>query len=210
MLRRFFVTFFGITLMGLGIALFMSSNLGTDPFTSFIQAIEHVLSVKFIIVYWAVNILIFFVQFLLDRKMIGIGTVMNWVLMGIYIPLFGSLIKKVVGTPDLLFIRFIFMLLGVLFLSFGASLYQTANLGISPYDSLAIIFSNRTKIRYFWARMLSDGICVITCLLLVGFSLGYIGIGSVVCVFGIGPVIYAFNKTAKKNMWYVKNLLLKL
>ena len=193
MLRRFFVTFIGITFIGMGVALFATSDLGTDPYTSFVMAFGTIFKLNFAIIYWLISLIIFLFEIFLDRRLVGIGTIMNWGLVGVYVDLFSYIIEISIGLPHSLIKRVIFMLSGVVILGFGASLYQTANLGISPYDSLAIIYANKTKWRYFWVRIISDASCVLVAFLLAGSKSGLIGIGSLVCALGIGPVVHFFN-----------------
>ena len=101
--------------------------------------------------------------------------------------------------------RFIFMVAGVIVLSFAASLYQTADLGISPYDSIAIIISNKFKIKFFWARIITDSICVIISFALGGITLGILGIGSFICALGMGPIVHFFHTKVSRKLCGYKN-----
>ena len=60
------------------------------------------------------------------------------------------------------------MAAGVLVLSLSASLYQTADLGIAPYDALSIIMADRLPLPYFWCRILTDSLCTVAAFLLGG------------------------------------------
>ena len=204
-LRRFLVMSFGIFIIGLGIALFKSSNLGTDPYTSGVMACGNLFKIEFAIIYWIANIVAFIIEFIWGRKMIGIGTIMNGTLVGVYIDLFLHLIKNSIGEPETLVMRFIFMVAGVIVLSFAASLYQTADLGISPYDSIAIIISNKFKINFFWARIITDSICVVISFVLGGITLGILGIGSFICALGMGPIVHFFNTKVSRKLCGYEN-----
>lgn len=206
MLRRFIVMCFGIVSIGLGISLFKLSDLGTDPYTSFVMAFGNFVRLDFAIIYWIINIAAFAVEFTWGRKMIGIGTIFNWALVGVCVDLFIRLIKALIIIPTALFPRILLMCGGVLVLSFAASLYQTANLGISPYDSLAIIISNKFKIEFFWARIITDATCIVLSFILGGIGLGILGVGSIICALGMGPIVYFFNeKVSKKLCGYEKS-----
>lgn len=78
-------------------------------------------------------------------------------------------------------------------------MYQTADLGVGPYDSLAIILDRKLpKIKYFWCRIFVDGSCALLAVILGGFQAGLIGIGTLLSAFGFGPFISFFNKISKK------------
>ena len=72
----------------------------------------------------------------------------------------------------------------------GASLYFTADLGVSVYDAVALCLSERTPIKFQYCRIGSDVVCVV-----VGFIFGAkVGIGTLVTVFFTGPLIHIFQE----------------
>ena len=63
--------------------------------------------------------------------------------------------------------------------------------GVSPYDSVSIIMDEKIKkLPYFWARIFTDSLCTIVCFL----TGGLLGLGTLVCAFGIGPLVTFYNK----------------
>ena len=92
--------------------------------------------------------------------------------------------------------KLLVMVAGVLILSFSCALYQTANLGIAPYDALSLVLSHRSKVKYFWCRIFTDSVCVA-----IAFFLGgLIGLGTLVCALGLGPFITFFTKYAAEKL----------
>ena len=73
--------------------------------------------------------------------------------------------------------------------AFGCSLYQTADLGVAPYDSLALALRDHLHKPYFGCRVFTDALCALVTFLLGGL----VGIGTLVCAFGLGPFIQFFN-----------------
>jgi uncharacterized membrane protein YczE len=71
----------------------------------------------------------------------------------------------------------------------GASLYQTADLGIAPYDYLSLGLRDYTPVPYFGCRVFTDALCALLCWLLGGL----VGIGTLICAFCLGPFIQFFN-----------------
>ncbi|WP_461249053.1 hypothetical protein, partial [Treponema sp. R6D11] len=75
-------------------------------------------------------------------------------------------------------IRITALIVGIVIICLTAAVYIEANLGISPYDSAALIISEKMKKEkwYRWIRIITDFICTGT-----GFLLGNIpGIGTIV------------------------------
>jgi uncharacterized membrane protein YczE len=85
----------------------------------------------------------------------------------------------------------------------SSAFYFTAALGVSTYDAVALIWSERqTKIPFSRCRIITDFACVLIGVLLcrlAGYTLGEIfgvlGIGTIITAFFMGPLIAFFNKT---------------
>ena len=87
-----------------------------------------------------------------------------------------------------LWVRFILLLLGLVLLCLGTSLYFTADLGVSAYDAVALIFAKKTPIFFRICRIGTDVVCVI-----IGLSFNAtVGIGTVLTAFFMGLVIQWF------------------
>lgn len=99
-------------------------------------------------------------------------------------------------TPDNMISRFILMFTGVIILSFSAALYQTANLGIAPYDAISLIMDEHLPLPYFWCRIITDS----TCAVVAFFFGGIIGLGTLFCALGLGPFINYFTHTAARKL----------
>ena len=84
------------------------------------------------------------------------------------------------------------MLLALPFVSLGVSLYQSSELGASPYDSLALTLDDRLpKIPYFWCRIAVDGTFTLLAFLLGGI----VGWGTLACALCLGPFVHFFQQT---------------
>ena len=198
-LRRFIVMFLGIVLLGCGIGLFKLSLTGNDPSSAMVMAVADTVGMEFAPMLLIFNCAWFLVEILWGRKLIGIGTFVNWFFTGTFASLFLKLIAPVTDRWDIagsLPLKLGILCVGILVLSFACSLYQTADLGIAPYDSHSILLSRLTKIPYFWCRMLTDSACVAVALLFGGL----IGIGTLVCALGLGPFISFFSKNLARRL----------
>ena len=82
MLRRVGVMFLGILIMGVGIGLFKVSLMGNDPSSALGIAVGDWVGIDFSISIIVMNCLYFVVELIFGRKMIGIGTFVNWFFVG--------------------------------------------------------------------------------------------------------------------------------
>ena len=143
-----------------------------------------------------VNVFFFIFQIWLGRHLIGFGTIVNAFFLGYIAAFFYSLIP----APSAFIARLLIMLVGVLVIALGLSLYQSADMGVAPYDALSMIMAERQKkVPYFWCRVITDAFCAIVCYVFGGI----IGIGTVFSAFGFGPFIQFFNTHVSQKL--VKN-----
>lgn len=194
--RRLTVMLSGIGIMGVGVALFKLSLMGNDPHTALMIAIGDQLGIDFSIVLFVVNCVWFLAEWRFGKELIGIGTFINWFFVG---PL-ASLCEKVVlffwGAPVGMGARIWLMLAGIVTLSLACALYQTADLGVAPYDALSIMLSRRSGKSYFPCRMLTDSLCVLAAFFLGGL----LGAGTLACAVGLGPFITFFSRKVERYL----------
>lgn len=196
--RRIIGMLLGIFIMSLGLILFKLSLMGNGPSTSMVIAIADRIKIDFAIVMVVSNCLFFAVEWIWNKKLIGIGTFVNWFLIGPLASLYERAIRAVWDVPAEFLPRLILMAAGILVLSLASSFYQTANVGIAPYDALSLTISEKSGWQYFGCRILTDGICVLITYLLGGI----VGIGTLVCAFGLGPFVQFFSKHAARPLIY--------
>ncbi len=84
----------------------------------------------------------------LDRKQIGIGTILNMVLVGFEIQWFTTIYHQLFGYRTTFLIVAADTLIGLTLFTLGASLYMAPDLGAAPYDAIAPIITQRTKLSY--------------------------------------------------------------
>lgn len=195
-LRRILGMVLGNVVLGIGIAVFRTSLLGNDPYSAMIMAGADHLPIAYSTLLLIVNAVIFVVEIVWGRHFIGLGTFVNWFLLG-YAASFFIDIFAVLQIPERgIAVRLLTVAAGVLVVSLGVSLYQSADLGISPYDSLSIIISEHCPAPYFWCRLATDVVCTAVCFALGGI----VNIGTAVCAFGLGPFIHFFDKNVSEKV----------
>lgn len=195
-LRRILGMVLGNVVLGIGIAVFRTSLLGNDPYSAVVMAGADHLPIAYSTLLLIVNAVIFVVEIVWGRHFIGLGTFVNWFLLG-YVASFFIDIFAVLQIPERgIVVRLLTVVVGVLVVSLGVSLYQSADLGISPYDSLSIIISEHCPAPYFWCRLATDVVCTAVCFVLGGI----VNIGTAVCAFGLGPFIHFFDKNVSEKV----------
>ncbi len=196
MTRRVLVMTFGILLMGLGVSLFKLSVTGNDPSSAFSMAVAARVGLPFSVTLSIVNCIWFISEITLGRHYIGIGTFVNWFGVGIFADMFLAIAGKLNFAPEPLPLRLLVMVAGILVLSCSCAIYQTADVGVAPYDAMSLIMDERLPLPYFWCRIIIDTAAAILAWLLGGI----IGIGTLVCALGLGPFITFFTAFVAKPL----------
>lgn len=194
--RRIVYTVVGVFFIGFGISVFSYSNLGVDAFTSFTMGVSGKIGIGLGTIQLVINFVIIAVVALLSRKLIGLGTVLNMVLVGYICEFFIFIYGKLLPTPESLVVKLILMFVGTLLLCLGVAFYFVADLGVSPYDATGIILEERTKIPYRWCRIITDALITATAF----FLAGPIGIGTVISSLFTGPFISFFKKHVAEKL----------
>ena len=112
------------------------------------------------------------------------------------------------GLDAPLWLRIVFLLVAIVILCLSSSLYFTADLGVSTYDAVALIWSQRqSKIKFAFCRVICDFVCVAAGVALLFASgqdieqiLGSVGIGTIITAFFMGPLITFFNKNVAQKI----------
>ena len=176
--KRIAMSFFGVIVTGFCIGAFQKANLGADPFTCFVTGFANVFhstySTFYIIVTGALLVGVFFADF------------MKNILDGFF------------PSPDI-GTRIVMMLFGIFGTCFAASVYFTADLGVSAYDAFSLIAANKYKLAAFrLCRIASDSVCV-----LIGFICHVtIGVGTIITALFMGPVVQWFNTNVSEPFLY--------
>lgn len=196
-IRCFAIMVIGNVFMGMGGSLFKMSGLGNDPWTGMLMGVSDAIGMVYAHFSVAVNLGLFVLQVLLGRRLIGAGTVVNGLGLGYIVTFWMKTWASLFPQPELLVVRLILMAVGMVITSFGLSLYQAADMGVAPYDSLSMIMTERLKkIPYFWNRVFTDGVCTVICWI----SGGIVGVGTLVTVFALGPFISFFHKYCAEKL----------
>lgn len=195
-LRRIVGMVVGNIILGIGIAIFRASLLGNDPFSAMMMAGAERTGIAYSLFVPMVNTLFFIAEICWGRHFIGIGTFVNWFLLGKIAEIFIVRLEVFEIAQRGMPIRLLTVAVGVLVVSLGVSFYQTADLGIAPYDSISIMMSEHCPLPYFWCRLITDVVCTAVCFALGGI----VNVGTAICAFGLGPFVHFFDRHVSRRM----------
>jgi uncharacterized membrane protein YczE len=191
--RNILFVIIGVSIMAAGISLMRYAALGIDPYSCMNTGMARKLGLSFGTWQLISNTVLLAGVIIFDRKRIGFGTVYNMVATG-YTSDFFLRFLSVVEFPNELAVaaRIASLIAGIAILSFGAALYIEANMGVSPYDALAIMLTDKTRRSawFRWYRIGTDGVCVIA-----GFlTRSDVGIGTLITACFAGPLMAFFRE----------------
>ena len=172
----------GLALFGVGDALILQAQLGAAPWDMLHQGVSHAIdiSVGTVSIGTAVVVLLLWIPL---RQRPGIGTILNAIEIGLVI----NLVLAHVPETDRLPARIGILVGGVLLVALGSGIYIGAGLGTGPRDGLMVGLSRRgVSVRLARTAIeITVGIA--------GFFLGIRpGIGTLIFMFGIGPLVQLF------------------
>lgn len=188
--KRFVLMLLGNVILGMGVSIFKLANLGNDAFNAMVMSLADCTMIQYSALFAIISGILLLIELIGGRELIGIGTLVNAFLQGYIATFFYGIWTGLDWKPTGLLIQIAVMCIGVVLTAFGLSMYQSADAGVSPYDSIPIIAAKRIKkVPYFWWRIFMDGLSALICFL----TGGLIGIGTLAGTFGFGPLIQFFN-----------------
>ena len=203
--KRYFVKrcammLIGILFICICVGCYRLSGFGVDAFTCMNLGVSGFVGMSFGTWQLIVNAVILVIVFFTVRKCIGAGTIVNMVCVGYGADLICWLTLDVFQIEMTLPLRIAALLAGCVFAGLGVAFYMVAEMGIAPYDSVALIIEKATKkkIRFQYARVISDVTCVVIgvvfCLIAGGSLWMIVGIGTLCNAFFNGPLIQFFKE----------------
>ncbi len=200
-ITRVIILFIGLIIAHFGVSLFLLANLGSDPFNVMIQglsrSIGNVITSPLIThgnTHMAVSILIIIVLLFVDRTYIKIGTLICMFCGGPIIDIFNMMLAMVITPDSTMAVRVISNVLGCIILALGMSVVIKSQAGTGPNDLVGVVISDKLKKKFSIIRMMVDA-CFLVCGWLLG---GVVGIGTVICLFLVGPVAGFFLPKSEK------------
>lgn len=210
--KRILMSALGVVICGISVGMFKHASLGVDPFQSLMSGLDAVIPIHFGTLYVIANVLLLVFALILDRRKIGLATLINLFLLGYIAEFSQNCMSRLFPAPGLA-LRLLILVVAIVIMCLASAFYFTADLGVSTYDAVALIWSEKQhRIRFPICRVITDLFCVICGILLcrlAGFDLrritGEVGIGTIITAFFMGPLIEVFNNSIAKPFLYGKS-----
>ena len=191
------LTVMGITIISIGLTFMRYAVLGLDPASCLNTGVSKKLGISFGT--WALILysIMLIGMFIFDRSKIGFGTLYNLITVGYTSDFLLWIINKIAIFESFsIQTRIISFIAGILILYFGAAIYIVTNMGLGPYDAIAVIISDKIKRPnwFKWIRIGTDGLCVLGGIL----TQSDVGVGTLITVLFAGPLIAFYIKLITK------------
>ncbi len=185
MTKRILLFFLGVTIIQFGVALFLRTNIGSDPFTLFTQGLSFLLNTTPGRANMVILICTTIIIILVDRKRIKLGTVICAFGVGPIID-FCLWIASYIPVDSLNIVAKSAILLGGCFvIAVGFSILSATEVGVAPNDIIPFILVDKTKVQYKYVRICLD----LSFFILGALFGGVFGVGTIIAMFVTGPFI---------------------
>jgi uncharacterized protein len=168
----------GCVVLGIGVALLLAADLGSDGYSTFVNGLAITTGVDF----WIVNLVVGVVLVALAalRKVYpGIGTVVQVVLVGVTV----SVVLDLITTPDALAWRAALLAAAFPVLALGIALYLGSHTGAGPAEAAALAWDPPVPFKWSYSVVQGGGA-------LGGWLLGAtVGVGTLAVILLLGPAV---------------------
>lgn len=168
----------GCVVLGIGVGLLLGADLGSDGYSTLVNGVALSLEIEFWIANLGVGVL--FVALAAARKVVpGVGTVVQVLLVGAAV----SVALEVLGSPDGMTARIIFLALAFPVLALGIATYLGSRTGAGPAEGAALAWDPPLPFRWTYSAVQGGGA-------LVGWLLGAtVGVGTIAVIVLLGPLV---------------------
>ncbi|MBO5621093.1 MAG: hypothetical protein J5959_05630 [Butyrivibrio sp.] len=199
--KRMILMCVGVFFMGFFLSFLIKVDLGTDPCTFMNLTLSRAIGISFGTWQLILNAILFIFVILFGRKFIGFGTIANMVFIGYIADFFVWLWEKCIPEnyfTDMPYRAVIFLLALFMFIV-AVSFYINANMGVSPYDAIPQIISERVfkKVPFAVIRICFDFLVIIIGVVFKGTP----NIGIVLMALFLGPIISVVGKFINKFLF---------
>jgi uncharacterized protein len=176
---RYLALFSGLFIIANGIVLMINAHLGVTPWDVLHIGLSTKIGLTIGQVIQGTGLLLIAVSYFFKIKP-SIGTILNMIFLGLFVDL--VIAGGYVPQPELLWLRIVLYICGVVIYGFGIAFYISPNLGAGPRDSLMLALTRVSRFRVGTIRTFLE-VTVAT----IGYFLGGpLGIGTVIFALSIG------------------------
>ncbi len=181
-LGRVLLSTTGTVLLSFGNALHLGAGKGTDSLMVFLDGLSQVSQVTIGTVMLWFNVVALTIFFFIDRKKIGLGSLIISVLPS---PIVDGLLATGLFTPHTLAGAYIMALAACIIKGIAIGMYMQPNVGYAPYECLQMRIHEKRGYAIGRIRMAMDAVTLV-----LGYLMGGVaGGGTVLALLIMGPVM---------------------
>ena len=182
MTKRYFKLILGLFLFAVGTVITINANLGYSPWDVFHQGLGNIFGIKIGTANVLVGVSIVVIEMLRGIKP-GIGTILNMLLIGVFMNIIMSI--DIMPTFSNIYIRILTIPIGMIIIGLGSYFYIGAGFGAGPRDGLMLFLIRKTNKS---VRFIRNSIEITV--LIIGYILrGPVGVGTVIISLGLGYAV---------------------
>lgn len=182
MTKRYFKLILGLFLFAVGTVITINANLGYSPWDVFHQGLGNIFGIKIGTANVLVGVSIVVIEMLRGIKP-GIGTILNMLLIGVFMNIIMSI--DIMPTFSNIYIRILTIPIGMIVIGLGSYFYIGAGFGAGPRDGLMLFLIRKTNKS---VRFIRNSIEITV--LIIGYILrGPVGVGTVIISLGLGYAV---------------------
>lgn len=193
-MKKCLLVFFVMNLVGIAVALFLASGLGSDSIGLLCDGIRHVLPISFGNASLIYNLLIIVLAFCIAKENLGLGTVVYALVSGYFIDFYGYVIEVFKVNENVMAVRILSFIIGQCCLSLGLAILIQLKLGMNALDAVLYKIQEKSKLPYAGLRTACD----ISYVILGTLMGGTFGIGTICSVLLTGTMVSKIIKIIEK------------
>lgn len=197
-ISKIVMVFVVMNLIGIAVALFLESGLGSDSVGLLCDGIRHAFLISFGNASLFYNLLIILIACLVARKNMGLGTIVYALVSGYFIDFYSWILSDICLAEQIMPIRILAFAIGQCCLSLGLALLIQLNLGMNALD--AILYKIKKATNFSYAIMRTG--CDISYVIIGTVLGGTFGIGTTCSVLMTGTMVIMITSMIKRIQKY--------
>lgn len=174
-----------LILLALGIACYIVTDMGSDPYTSFQIGIASLTGLSVGSINMITNIVIVFLFVFIDRSYVNIGSFIFAFGLGPLIDIFSKILFLIVPANTGFIFNVSMLILGTGLISLSIALYIPIKMGYTALDMVALKISEKLNTTY------GNGLYIFYALLMAGalFMRVPVGLGTIINIIFVGKTV---------------------
>lgn len=190
----------GIVILSFGISMTIKADLGAGAWDALNVGLSSLIGLTVGSWVFIIGLFLILINAWIVRERLDYFAVITILIIGFMID-FWLLIVMDSWNLSSLIEQFLLLLIGIIVLGFGVSLYLQPKFSLNPVDGLMVSLKKRFRLSTMVAKTITEATALIIAFLIGG----PIGVGTFIILFGVGPAIQLFEPSASRMAKYLDN-----